>query len=91
MFGLDPSEETINLSAISLSRDRKREMENHTVSPIAWVISLQSTLRGLNVDPLYGRPALCLTGLGPFNDSLIWKLIQVCNWLSIEITGALNS
>lgn len=66
-------------------------MKNHNVSHIAGVISLSCTLRGFNVDPLYGRPKLCLTGLGPHNDSLICKLIQVCNWPSIETTGALNS
>lgn len=66
-------------------------MKNHNVSHIAAVISLSCTLRGFNVDPLYGRPKLCLTGLGPHNDSLICKLIQVCNWPSIETTGALNS
>lgn len=43
------------------------------------------------MDPLYGDPKLCLTGLGPHNDSLICKLIQVCNCPSIETTGALNS
>lgn len=46
---------------------------------------------GFNVDPLYGRPKLCLTGLRPHNDSLICKLIQVCNWPSFETTGAPNS
>ena len=66
-------------------------MKNHNVSHIAGVISLSCTLRGFNVDPLYRRPKLCLTGLGPHNDSLICKLIQVCNWPSIETTGALNS
>lgn len=43
------------------------------------------------MDPLYGDPKLCMTGLGPHNDSLICKLIQVCNCPSIETTGALNS
>ncbi len=66
-------------------------MKNHNVSHIAAVISLSCTLRGFNVDPLYERSKLCLTGLGPHNDSLICKLIQVCNWPSIETTGALNS
>lgn len=66
-------------------------MKNHNVSHIAGVISLSCTLRGFNVDPLCRRPKLCLTGLGPHNDSLICKLIQVCNWPSIETTGALNS
>lgn len=40
---------------------------------------------------LYRRPKLRLTGLGPHNDSLICKLIQVCNWPCIETAGALNS
>lgn len=40
---------------------------------------------------LYGRPKLRLTGLGPHNDSLICKLIRVCNWPCIETAGALNS
>lgn len=66
-------------------------MKNHNVSHIGGVISLSCTLRGFNVDLLYRRPKLCLTGLGPHNDSLICKLIQVCNWPSIETTGALNS
>ena len=66
-------------------------MKNHNVSHVTGVISLSCTLRGFNVDPLYGRPKMCLTGFCSNNDSLICKLIQVCNWPSIETTGAFNS
>lgn len=69
---------------------RKGDEESQCVTSTG-VISLSCTLQGFNVDPLYRRPKLCLTGLGPHNDSLICKLIQVCNWPCIETTGALNS
>lgn len=95
MFGLIPSGLTRAHPPIAFSfwrwRDRAKEMKSHNASHIAGVISLSCTLRGFNVVPLYGRPKLCLTGLGPHNDSLICKLIQVCNWPSIETAGALNS